>query len=832
MHLKDIIGRFKTAPDREWEQSIVRLVIAMLTHGYCLSLPLWVTADERVPNLCTIVFLYLCIAFIIVIGIALDPLRYRLRRQLTMLFDVGMVSWGMWEGGELLAMLYVLYFWISLCNGLRFGSRSLIMTTGLSIMGFSIVIMSNEFWMQYQLMGAGLLIGLLITALYVTLLLRRLEKQKLQAESASRAKSSFLANMSHEIRTPLNGVIGMTDLLATTPMGAEQREMVRTIHASSETLLGLIEDILDFSKIEAGKMEVDLKDQNVLLLLKDVLAMMQSSADAKSIKLLSRIDMAVPPVIQTDPKLLKQILINLLNNAIKFTHQGNVTLRLTPVNDENQEGEKSWLLFEIIDTGIGLSESQRQRIFERFTQFDNAAKHQNSGSGLGTTITKQLVTLLGGEIGVESQLGEGSRFWFKLPKVTSRFLDEKVSLDDIKVLLFTDLRSEENPILDYLQHKQMITKVCASVTDGFLELLNAEKMDSPFDVIVIDENYTGLAVSELISAIKAEKSLDNIALICVREDSVSSENDGCSTVIDLPLTREKLHNTFMYLLNVKQNRESAEETAHKGRSEAPIQSNVLLVEDNLINQKVVRKILEIEGHTVDVAPTGEEAIALMDSNHYDLAMIDLQLPDMNGIDVITHYRAMYTEEPRMPFMILTADVSKQAIKQCENIGVSAYLAKPVRSSQLIEMVNRALGVDQRNLPDNQYRFDTTEESGSGAIRTLQVLDYKTLRELEKLSNDPDFMHSMIDSFLRDSDDLLLTMYKSVEESDIAQYCDCAHAIADNATGIGAFSLKAVCNAVSAIERSEFNARGIKMLAKISSTYTVTCQALNYYLEQR
>jgi two-component system sensor histidine kinase RpfC len=831
MHLKAIIARFRTAPDREWEQSIVRIVIAALMQGYCLALQLLMTADERIEVIRNIGLLYLFIAFFIVFEIALNPLRYRLRRQLCMLFDVGMVSWAMWEGGELLAMLYVFYLWISLGNGFRFGSVALIQTSGLSIVGFGIIINSNEFWMQHQLMSVGLLIGLLMTAVYVALLLRRLEKQKLQAEAASKAKSSFLANMSHEIRTPLNGVIGMTDLLATTPMGSEQREMVRTIHASSEILLCLIEDILDLSKIEAGKMEVVLKDQDILLLVQDVLAMMQPSADAKSIKLHSRIDMAVTPVIQTDPKLLRQILINLLNNAIKFTLQGSVTLKLTPVNDDNQEGKKSWLLFEIVDTGVGLSESQQQRIFDRFTQFDNTTKHQNPGSGLGTTITKQLVTLLGGEIGVESRVGEGSRFWFKLPKLASGLLKEQIPFDEIKVLLFTDLRSEENPILDYLQLKQMITKVCTSVTDGFLELLNAEKMDSPFDVIVIDENYTGLAVSELINAVKAEKSLENIAMICVREGGMASHSDGCSAVIDLPLSQEKLHNTFMYLLNVKQNKDCAEERV-QGPLQTSMHSNVLLVEDNLINQKVVRKILEIEGHTVDVASTGEEAMVLLDSKHYDLAMIDLQLPDMNGIDVITHYRALYAEEPRMPFMVLTADVTKQAIKQCGDIGVSAYLAKPVRSSQLVEVVNRVLGEDQMNLPDNQYRLKNTGESGAGVIKSLQVLDYKTLRELEKLSKDPDFMHSMIESFLRDSDELLLMMYKSEEENDITQYCDCAHAIAENASGVGAFSLKAVCNAVSAIEQSEFKTRGIKMLAKISSTYSVTCQALNYYLEQR
>ncbi|MCG7880596.1 MAG: histidine kinase dimerization/phospho-acceptor domain-containing protein, partial [Candidatus Thiodiazotropha endolucinida] len=212
---------------------------------------------------------------------------------------------------------------------------------GLSLIGFSIVIMNNEFWFQHKLMSTGLLIGLLITTLYVTLLLRRLEKEKLRAEAASTAKSRFLANMSHEIRTPLNGVVGMTDLLASTPMGIEQREIMRTIQASAETLLNLIEDILDFSKIEAGKVEVLLKDYDILRLIQDVLAMMQPSADAKSIKLNSWIDMAVTPVVRTDPQLVRQILINLLNNAIKFTEQGSVTLQLSPTAGEHLKGGDS-----------------------------------------------------------------------------------------------------------------------------------------------------------------------------------------------------------------------------------------------------------------------------------------------------------------------------------------------------------------------------------------------------------------------------------------------------------------------------------------------------------
>jgi two-component system sensor histidine kinase RpfC len=301
-------------------------------------------------------------------------------------------------------------------------------------------------------------------------------------------------------------------------------------------------------------------------------------------------------------------------------------------------------------------------------------------------------------------------------------------------------------------------------------------------------------------------------------------------VINLPVTYEKLHNAFMFLVNAKERGENVTAKDYKALSKARKESKLLLIEDNLINQKVVKKILEIQGYTVNVASTGDEGIMLLESKQYDLAIVDLQLPDLNGIEVISRYRNMHAGEIQTPFMILTADVTNEALKQCDEVGVSAYLTKPIRSSQLIETVSRVLGIEQLNQPDNQNQTQGHEKSDS--VKNPQVLDYKALRDLERLSKDTNFMRSMVDSFLRDSDALLVMMHKSLEEGDFTQYRDSAHAIADNASGVGARALKAVCNAVSVIEQSEFKTRGIKMLSKISSTYSMTCQALNYYLQQR
>jgi two-component system sensor histidine kinase RpfC len=385
-------------------------------------------------------------------------------------------------------------------------------------------------------------------------------------------------------------------------------------------------------------------------------------------------------------------------------------------------------------------------------------------------------------------------------------------------------------VLDYLQEYQMITIVCISATDGFLELLNAEKMNSPFDIVVIDEHFSGLSVDELISAIRAEKSLEKTFILCVREDNKVID-DGCSVIVTVPVTNEKLQHAFMYVLNAKRSGEGIKHKVIKGVVLRQTRhTNILLAEDNLINQKVVRKILEMQGHTVDIAANGEQAISLLEKKPYDLAIVDLQMPDVGGIDVINHFRATHIDEAQMPFMILTANATTEAINLCDELGVSAYLTKPVRSSHLLEVVNRVLGIEKLNLPADTLLYQPSKETDSA--RNLQVLDHKTLGDLERLSKDPEFMPSMTASFIRDSDALLATMQKSLEEGDLHRYRDCAHAIADNASGVGAFSLRAACTAITGIDQSEFKMRGIELLAKISSTYTVTCQALSHYLQQR
>lgn len=824
--------RFNQAPDLEAEQSLVRLAIALATCIYILYIHFFQNIQQSL-TLLLIALIYVMCSLLIIVAITWQPMRFHIRRYITMSFDINMITVALLSGGETTSMLYVFYLWVSLGNGFRFGTPSLYFTSTFAILGFAYVVMVNDFWKEHHILGFGLLLGLAITTLYVSLLLKRIEREKERAEASNQAKSRFLANMSHEIRTPLNGIVGMTDLLAGTPMGVEQREIMSAIQVSAETLLNLIEEILDFSKIEAGKVEVNLTDQDLSSLVDSVISMMKSSADAKGIELKSWLDLDVSPVIKTDPKLLRQILLNLLNNAVKFTEKGSVVLKVTPGPDLDPDDSVPRLFFEVIDTGIGISESQQQRIFERFEQGDNSTTRRYVGSGLGTAITKQLIELLGGSIGVESKLGEGSRFWFHIPAIPGESMLDEKSLQEARVLLFSDLVLEPQQLLDGLQEWQVDVKVYNSIAEGFLELLNAVKMEEPYDIAIVDETHCELSSDEVLHIIRSESSLDDLGLVCVTQFSPNRERetalcrDGFSAVLTTPVTNEKVHHVLQYALKRKLSDQIPARIFTSVEQGLMRKSRILLAEDNPINQMVVKKILELQGHQVVMASRGQEAINLLNQQTFELAILDLQMPDISGIDIIKSYRATHGIGSSIPFVILTANATHEAAQQCEAIGVDAFLTKPVRSAHLLDVVRKILGVDTADvladtIIDHPVRTASQEKS-------QRILDKTTLKGLKKLSKDPEFLVQLAESFLHDSKSLLASLHQAMEEGHIQRYIDCAHALADNASGIGACSLMTICSAAAQLDQTQFDEEGLKYLTKISSIFSLTSQALRHYL---
>lgn len=834
--------RLALCTDNELDQSLVRLGFAALFTVYILGLHLSGSLMNGISRELLLVSLtYTSASLLIIASIAAWPQYGRARRAVSTVFDAGMISVSMWIGAEITSILYIFYLWITLGNGLRYGRSYLYYTCGLSIVGFAMVVVWSDYWWQQRILSFGLLLGLLIIPLFVSRLLKRLEEENRRAETASQAKSRFLANMSHEIRTPLNGVVGMADLLVGTPLNDEQQDIVHSIHASAESLLSLIEDILDISKIEAGKVEISPVDQDVLALIHDTVAMIRPQAMAKSIALERWIEPEVPPVIRIDPLLLRQILVNLLSNAVKFTEEGEVLLRLSRKTrrHEEAESESKWLLFEVIDTGIGISEQHLQRIFERFTQLDDSVTRRYTGTGLGTTITKQLVELLGGEIGVESRLGEGSRFWFELPlQQTANGIDESL-LQTAQWLLFTDSRYQESPALNHLQDCNLVTKVSHSTADGFQELLNAVSLNRPYDVAIVDQGRIDLPADQLAGAIRAERQLRNLPLVLVTEevDAWSQKRllkrAGYSVIISPPLTLEKFKNGLYYAVRERSGKAGERDvpltlTEHH----APRPYRVLLAEDNYINQKVAQKILQRAGHDVRVADTGEEALHALCQERFDVVILDMQMPDMGGVEVIERFQEMRGAEETPPIMMLTANATVDAQTQCRDIGVRAFLTKPVRSGQLVGILDEIMSGRSAFPPSAPITPVPEPADEDESDRQLLIIDTAVIEDLAKLSRSADFLQQLTEKFFQDSELLLDDMRLAAREKNLETYREHAHALAGNAAGMGAHTLQALCVSANDIDQRQFEELAENIFTETSATYSLTHQALLNYLSSR
>src|SRR3954463_7113396 len=403
--IKRMRARLAARPDSEHEQAIVRLVNAGLFAVYLFS------QLQENPVLWLGFSAYFFAGVGLVAAILLRPDISPLRRTLGAALDASTITWTLMYFGEAGAPLYLIYLWITLANGFRYGAKYLLITLAFCLAGFSLDLVFSPYWIEHRPLGVGLLVGLLVLSLYVKTLVTRLFDAIARAEQANQAKRRFISVVSHEMRTPLNAIIGMADLLRDTKLNREQADMLQTLRGSSRILLGLIEDVLDFSKIEAGKVVLEKIDYDLHALINSTCRIVSSQAAGKGIEFVVSIMPEVPPAVRGDPHYLRQVLINLAGNAVKFTQAGSVTVHVSVLAENDRHVR---LKLSIRDTGIGISHEAQAKIFDSFAQADESTTRRFGGTGLGTTIAKQLVGLMGGRIGVESALGLGSTFWVEI----------------------------------------------------------------------------------------------------------------------------------------------------------------------------------------------------------------------------------------------------------------------------------------------------------------------------------------------------------------------------------------------------------------------------------
>ncbi len=830
--------RLKGTGDSEPEQAKLRLLIAaILVIFFCVP---WAENErfidifDSTPNI--IILVASSIALLIFAAIVRNPHPSPVRRICGILLDMISLSILMyWTDGDHVP-LFVFYLWVTLGNGFRYGTRYLYISFGVSLVGFTLAILGSEYWQEHHSFAFSLLLILLVLPLYAAFLLEKLHAAIAAAKQANEAKSRFLANMSHELRTPLNGVIGMGDLLRETRLSHEQRELIGTLHSSAYSLLDLIENVLDIAKIESGKINIENKALDLYAVVNAVIYMLSPTGEAKNLLISCSIDPGTPFSLKGDQQHLRQVLINLVNNAIKFTDEGSVNLRVFRVGGSDNNPR---IRFEVKDSGVGIPAESLDTIFDDFTQAEQSSIRSYGGTGLGTAISKELVELMGGEIGVESEHYKGSKFWFELPFEALPHNDRIISSNHILLLADEDTAAVIRPSLkgwsidfDWVQSSARALSI----------LLQAAEQGNYYHSVIVDQDcLNDINAEQFAQMVRSEKLLESVALILVNSSdtmiNINAVNQCYISTILEPEDKRSLFNAIHAAQSAQYSDENVVTLAeHYNRQAGSKALNILVAEDNSVNQQVIQGILRHAGHNVQLVARGDEVLDILetDASSVDMLILDMNMPEMNGLEVVKTIRFMDTRR-NLPVIMLTADATPEARQASADAGTNAFLTKPVNARALLDRIaslSRDI-VKQNTVSASNTTYIASHldrRRSAQEIRGSQWYEESAIRELSALG-DYDFLHSLIRNFQRDGIQHVARINEAAE-NDYPVLREALHALKGSSIELGARTLSDICEQAENLKPYDIGSDASKkMAAEVQRVFLKTSAALSNALKQ-
>ena len=728
--------------------------------------------------------------------------------------DLGMISFGMHLGGAGSAALFPIYLWVIQGNGFRLGIKPLFFGMAVAFTGFASVIATTPYWRDQPALSFSLLAALIVVPTYSSTLIRKLSRARLQAEQASRDKSMFLAAISHELRTPLNAILGSVSLVEDTPLNEEQRSLFGAMRIGTQALLSLIGSILDFSRVEAGLMPVKHEPVDLAGLLVELRDLVTIQARMKSLQLSIHAGTDVPLTILGDRKHLSEVLLNLASNAVKFTETGGICLCVELEAAERERPDAARLLrFEVSDTGIGIASEAQERIFDVFSQADPSILDRFGGTGLGLALCRQLVSLMGGRIGVDSRPGQGSTFWFTCPleepeaaagEAAAGKAAAALQATNTAVLLCDDPGVVES--IEAMLRAQGLTVRLASRLQGVLsppggkppnEILFLYRRDPhgdlPGDCALLSRLDPQTAMPRILLSRSAAQALPTAMLkrhfmtaltVPVPDATLARACRLAAAAAARPGLQQPLDGGMSPSETVPAGGPGVEADV-VGRP-ARRKLHILVADDNDINRRVVRKILERSGHQTMVVDDGLQAMDAMESTAFDLVLMDVNMPGMNGLEATRLYRIAMPATPRLPILALTADATAETERNCIQAGMDGCITKPITPARLIARIDALFADDQ--LPHSRDHGVALIADHPRFPKAMPALDPTVLAELRVLGGSG-FVDELLQGFIADAHGLIGRIDEAIDASDMTAFRFELHAMCSAAANIGAASLR-------------------------------------------